>query len=327
MTSENIIGNDDNKEHATVLFPLSEDFFKEETRCGYTVSAKMKRIWAKELDLLRVFADVCEKNDLEYFLDGGTLLGAIRHKGFIPWDDDVDVIMPRKDYDRLWEIADACFEYPYFFQTSLSEKNFFRAHAQLRNSETTGFIQSDEKKDINKGIFLDIFPLDNVPSDKIEREQLKNKTAKYKRILSFAYDRDPDELNFPKRCANTLLRAVISPQKKFVKFNRLLSMYKDAETDEVGDISLDWRESVIWDKELYDGFCYMQFENLSLRAPSGYDKIMTKQYGDYMKLPDDINAKNGRSHGGVTFEPDMPYKEYFRMINAEQTDKTNNEQE
>ena len=180
MTSENIIGNDNNKEHTTVLFPISEDFFKEETRCGYTVSAKMKRIWAKELDLLRVFADVCEKNDLEYFLDGGTLLGAIRHKGFIPWDDDVDVIMPRKDYDRLWKIANSCFEYPYFFQTSLSEKNFFRAHAQLRNSETTGFIQSDEKKDINKGIFLDIFPLDNVPSDKSEREHLKKKTAKYR---------------------------------------------------------------------------------------------------------------------------------------------------
>ena len=99
---------------------IQESFYNPEVRCGYEVSAKMKKIWAVELDLLAKFIDVCNKHELNYFVDGGTLLGAVRHKGFIPWDDDVDVIMPREDYDKLFEIAAQEFQYPYFFHREAS---------------------------------------------------------------------------------------------------------------------------------------------------------------------------------------------------------------
>src|SRR3712207_3357568 len=102
----------------TPTHTMPDSFLEEEIRCGYRVSAQMKRVWAVELDLLAKFVDVCERHELRYFLDSGTLIGAIRHQGFIPWDDDIDVSMPRKDYDKLWEIAQTEFSYPYFFQTT-----------------------------------------------------------------------------------------------------------------------------------------------------------------------------------------------------------------
>ena len=298
---------------------LSQNFFEAEYRCGYYVTEKMKMVWSHELELLKEFDRVCTKNNLTYFLDGGTLLGAVRHNGFIPWDDDVDVIMPRKDYDKLWEIAKNEFSEPYFFQTSLSERNFFRTHAQLRKSDTTGFIDLDRHKDINKGIFLDIFVLDGVPAKESQKKRLKRKIAFQKKLLAYKYDVDFSRVGFKRKILYLLSRvfyAFVPFEKYFNKFNKkTLAKYSCKDTKIVGDLTLEWRENVQWNKSWYSDTVRLSFENLSLCAPIGYDKILTKQYGNYMKIPDDISAKNGRSHDGVTFDPNTPYKEYFE--NAE----------
>ena len=122
---------------------LPKGFLEEEVRCGYTVTRKMKEVWAVELDLLKEFKRVCNKYDLKYCADGGTLLGAIRHQGFIPWDDDLDIAMLRKDFEKLNEVAPAEFKKPYFWQTEETDKGSARGHAQLRNSDTTGIIKNE----------------------------------------------------------------------------------------------------------------------------------------------------------------------------------------
>ena len=293
---------------------FAENFFNEEIRCGYKISPKMKKVWAAELQLLEKFIDVCERNDLNYFLDGGTLLGAVRHKGFIPWDDDIDVIMPRADYDRLWEIAEKEFTYPYFFQTTLSEQGFFRTHAQLRNSETTGFIAIDEHKNINRGIFMDIFVLDNVPNGILRKKIFKYEILIKKRILAYQYDREYGSLKFKGKMFYKLVHTFFNlyPFDKFFRnFNKTLAKYRNKDTALVGDITLLWRSNVHWPKEWYEGYSYLNFEGLKVRVPLFYKEVLTRQYGDFMKLPKDVGAMNGRSHGTVTFEPDIPYKEYF----------------
>ena len=146
---------------------IDKSFYKEETRDGYTISPEMKKLWAVELDLLNEFMSVCKRNNIRFSADAGTILGAVRHKGMIPWDDDIDVMMLREDYDKLCKIASKEFTYPYFFQTEDTDKGSLRGHAQLRNSATTGILYAEKeyKYKFNQGIFIDIFPIENLSED------------------------------------------------------------------------------------------------------------------------------------------------------------------
>lgn len=295
---------------------LQDSFFRAETRCGYYVSAKMKKVWAVELDLLQKFVEVCEKHNLSYFMDGGTLLGAVRHQGFVPWDDDADVIMPRKDYNRLWDIAEEEFTEPYFFQTTLSENRFFRTHAQLRNSLSTGFIEDDRNKEINKGIFIDIFVLDYIPDNLCIKTLWKAQMELEKKILSFQYDRDFRNLSFRGKifyCFVHLFFTIVPYKKFYQRFNlRTLGRYMNVTTKTAGDVTLDWRTNVQWPVECFADYIYLPFENLMLRAPILFDAVLKRQYGNYMKFPERMSDNSSRSHGDVTFEPEIPYKEYFK---------------
>ena len=294
---------------------LPENFYESEIRCGYEVTEKTKKVWAVELDLLEKFVEVCERNNLNYFLDGGTLLGAVRHKGFIPWDDDIDVIMPREDYNKLREIADEEFKEPYFFQTTFNQEEFFRAHAQLRNSNTTGFIELDGRKEhVNKGIFIDIFILDNIPGCWLSRKILKHEIIIKRNFLEYKYDRRYERQTKWGKIFYKIVQVFFKfyPFKKFFKNfdEKTLAKYSKRKTALVGDLTLKWNPRVHWKREWYDGYTYLEFEGMKLRAPLFYREILQKQYGfGYMKY---IKGKN--NHGGVTFDPDTPYKEYCEKM-------------
>ena len=95
---------------------MDKEYIVDGKKLFYKVSPKREKVWKIELDILMELDRICRKHDLRYFLDSGTLLGAVRHKGFIPWDDDIDLTMPRKDYDRLIEIASQELKSPYYLQ-------------------------------------------------------------------------------------------------------------------------------------------------------------------------------------------------------------------
>ena len=120
----------------------------------------LRQVQLIQLEILKDFVKVCNKYNLQYFLDGGTLLGAVRHKGFIPWDDDLDLAMPREDYDTLIEIAPEIFDEPYFLQTPENDIGcFYGGYSKLRNSNTTGLEKRNKNHVCNQGIWIDILML------------------------------------------------------------------------------------------------------------------------------------------------------------------------
>lgn len=147
---------------------LPDKFFEPETICNFFVSEKRKKIWAVEMDLYRELERVCKKHNLRYWAIGGTLIGAVRHHGFIPWDDDIDVCMPREDYEKLCGLYSKEFSSPYFLQTPQTDPGYYFSFAKFRNSNTTAISMPFKNSLFNQGIFIDVFPLDYIDIDNAE---------------------------------------------------------------------------------------------------------------------------------------------------------------
>ena len=147
---------------------VSKSFLQDEIRNDHLVTTEVKKLWAVELDILETFSAVCKKYNLRYYAAGGTLLGAVRHKGYIPWDDDIDVQMPEEDYYKLCELAEDEFSPPYFFQSWQSEQDARPYFSRLRRMDTLACTKEELENDPdrNKGVFIDVFALTGVPDNK-----------------------------------------------------------------------------------------------------------------------------------------------------------------
>lgn len=296
---------------------LPDEFFLEETRDGYTISSEMKKIWAVELDLLNEFSKVCTENDIKFYADGGTLLGAVRHGGFIPWDDDIDIVMKREEYEKLNQIAPLKFKPPYFWQTEITDPGSLRGHAQLRNSLTTGILTSElkYKYKFNQGIFIDVFPLDNIP-DKIEEQKLllkklkrqKEKAVKYS-YLTFRFAKDGSGLKSHIR--DLYHRFLMVGTFKFVpykEFEKTMTRYNQYPSLEIGKLFyMPLKEKYIWKSQWFESAILFPFEMLMLPVPVGYNEMLQKFYGNW-----EILIRGKSSHGYVFFDVETPYIEYIK---------------
>lgn len=308
---------------AQVKIKLSEDFYNEETRDGYLIPSDMKKVWAVLFDLLNEFMHVCERHQIKWWADAGTILGAARHKGMIPWDDDIDVMMMRDDYIRLCEIAPKEFRHPYFFQTEETDKGSIRGHAQLRNSETTGILKSERemKYSFNQGIFLDIFPIDTIPDDdKLLKEQIANINKYRMQSLAYCNLSYRYRFNFRKnlfRMGVDYLKHIlaISIMKKHfsyeIAYNRFVEegqKYNETNSSKVCKMVLcPIKPRRLWKKCWFDDTVYLPFEMFKLPVPIGYKELLNTFYGDWHTY------KIGRAtHGGCFFDTEKSYKEYIR---------------
>lgn len=300
---------------------LPNGFLDEEVRDGYTVSRHMKEVWAVELDLLAEFCRVCDKYGLKYFADGGTLLGCVRHQGFIPWDDDIDIVMMRDDYERLCEIATTEFKNPYFFQTEYTDKASFRCHAQLRNSSTTGILKCEyqHKYSFNQGIFIDIFPMDAIPDDdavfhkqmeNVERLKMK---GFYKMTFADRFKPSENRYNHVFKCVlrkilmNSWLYYLVDPSIAMRKLEKELCKYNGINTCRVGKLFFLYAEKRIWHRIDFVNVEYMRFEMLKLPVPVGYRRVLTTFYGKDWETP----VKSCTTHGGCVYDVSKSYKEYI----------------
>lgn len=277
---------------------------EEEVRCDFVVSEKRKKIWKTQLDIALEVKRICEQHNITYFIIWGTLLGAVRHKGYIPWDDDFDIAFLRKDYEKFCEIAKKEIAYPLFFQDALSDRDFFMGYTRIRDSRTTGWILENSSPNYNNGIYIDIYPLDVIPSNtyvwkvqaflinfflkglgkynKLAHIEKKKKSFKY---VSFVF--------FHKLCCK-MFDWVKHPKK-------LGGIYCPQ------DIEMGYWFSV----ESVKNTLEMEYENVTFSAPKGYQEILQRAYGDYMKFPP--KNKRGTWHERqIVFDPDVSYIDFYK---------------
>lgn len=301
---------------------IPKGFLDEEERCGFIVTQKRKEVWAVELDLLNELDRVCKQNNLKYALDGGTLLGVIRHKGFIPWDDDIDVVMLRDDYNKLCEIANDSFNDPYFFQTEYTDPGSFRKHAQIRNSNTTGILKSELKANlkINQGIFIDIFPVDIVSDDE---DKLREQVKKLKKLQStfskyiqykLCYHEPENKIKaLAKRIYKQTIQNSLNYEKAldaYKQFEKECGAFNNIKNAKFGSLISFDLESIDKYKRVLDSWqdiSYFDFEFLKLPVTSDYKFVLEHEYGkDYM-----TPIKADSCHGGVIFDTNKSYKDYI----------------
>ena len=295
-----------------IKIEVPDSFYEEEERCGYFVDKKMKKVWATELEMLSELDRICEKYGLTYYADSGTLIGAIRHKGFIPWDDDIDIVMMRDDYQKLLRVANKELDSPLFLQSIYSDNNYFRAIAKMRNSATTAIDKADLDKQFNHGIFIDIFPLDNVPANKIIRKLWCRKIKLIRQLLrNWAYYETTVSKSTYEKIIRKLLKKAVDRigYKKVNKYlEKTCGAFNKKNSKYVSYVAYSYgKEKHIWERKLFEKSHKVPFEFMEINIPDGYDKRLRIEYGDYMVM------KNIPStHGAVILEPDIPYKEYLK---------------
>lgn len=289
---------------------INESFYQEEERCNFLITKERKRLWALQLDLLGELDRICKKYDIRYFAGGGTMLGTVRHKGYIPWDDDIDINMFRKDYDRFCDVAVKELREPYFLQTPMTDIDFACYHIKLRNSNTTCTTKYDMMFEYNQGVFIDIFPYDYIPNDEEERKSFFEEVKRYRRILDIGirkfYHIDGVMVS---KDEEQLVKAFF--EKNFFKdvccqYEELCAKYSNTPTDNVGVLAYAVNGKLSHPTEWFDDFIYADFEMMKMPIPKEYDRYLSMHYGNYMELK---QVKG--MHGDLIFLPDTPYKNYL----------------
>lgn len=296
---------------------FEKNFFDDEVRCDYLVTSKTKKIWAVEIDLLDKLLKVCMKYNIKVFAFAGTLLGAIRHKGFIPWDDDMDVCMLREDYNKLIQIANDEFSFPYFFQTAISDRTYFLGYARLRNSNTTGFIKYNKSLNYNNGIYIDIFVMDGYVDDaKLLKKQVTKRDI-LERLLN-SYYADLSVRKGIKKYGVSIIKKI---DRTFFSYEKLYDLYNcnlSKFTKSDGRVSLMTHSYFFIERywcnvtDLKDSI-YVEFENIKIPIPQNYHNILKNSYGDYMQLPP-VDKRGAWHENLITYDPDTPYKEYVKQL-------------
>lgn len=290
-----------------------KDIDKDEERAEFLVTAKRKRIWNVEISLLKELERVCDKYHLRYMAHYGTLLGAVRHKGYIPWDDDLDIVMPRPDYQKLLEIGPTEFHAPFFLQSVYTDANFGMPIAKLRDSRTSAIQYPDfAPENMNQGIFVDIFPLDCTYDGSENSRQLMATAAEvWATVYNAPAIRQALAAGVSSYLSSATLRQLVdAPREKRMKTldDFLLEHYEDtlylnSFVQTVGQMG-----QVTYNRQWFETDpAWFPFEETEIAVPREFYKVLRKCYGPrYFQY-----IRHASIHEGTIFEPDIPYTEYL----------------
>jgi lipopolysaccharide cholinephosphotransferase len=289
---------------------IPESFLKPEVICGFSVTSEMKKNWAVGIDLLVKFDEVCRRHQLNYFVAFGSLLGIIRHHGFIPWDDDIDVCMFRDDYEKLKGLRDE-FEHPYFLQFPGLDNEYFFSYAKLRNSNTSCISKPFIYACFNQGIGMDIFPIDNCEIETVQdnyyriKDLILENSANMRRNNPFPTEQDIERC---KRYAKS------NPYEVLERMETIAKQYNSRRTEYVISSTVtayDYSKYMFKRNDVMD-FCKMDFYGHPVSALNHYDAVLKVTYGDYMSFPP--KEKRGVWHNNAIIDADVPYDKTIILL-------------
>lgn len=282
---------------------FEDSFFDTEIRCDFEISKMMKRTWAAELELLKIVSDICARNNLTYFADWGTLLGAVRHQGFIPWDDDIDICLKREDYSKLIQILPR--ELPSGVEMlgiHAVNDEFYKVHTDISHLRVCAMQQS---WDINEYIRylhgypfpvigIDIFPLDTVPRDDVAC-QAQNKLLSVGITIASTWDKIKKEGYLETKLAQfEEFSGIPVPRDVAEEYRRnhmwkmvdaLSGLYREEEGDKLAEYIFAYNKPErIMEKDWYKEAVPAPFENMEIMIPCGYEQVLKGLYGDFMEF-------------------------------------------
>lgn len=285
---------------------------EDEVICGHLVTAEDKKRNKVFLDMLVEFDALCKRNGLRYFMFYGGLLGAVRHKGFIPWDDDIDVVLPREDYNKLYFASneELGVKYPYSVQNAVNDENCLQPLIRFRRSDMTSIknneyqaiISGDEKEtkrlDYDMGMEICVFPLNDFAEGSL-RCKIKHKLSWRLCSIVFCYQYYDRKDLYRKFCLAFI--------KLFGK-KRVMGWAQKAMTPPK-NVKCDKYRNLIFPrkylKEWFASAVEVPFEDITVPIPVGYDEILTAIYGNYMEFP----PLEGRGVHDRFVSTDICYKE------------------
>lgn len=239
--------------------------------------------------ILKDIAVICDKHNIRYFLDAGTLIGAVRHKGFIPWDDDIDIGMLREDYEKFLSVIKAELPPHLFLQTHENDLGYdiYQVPCKIRYNDTL-YIEEKivENKNMHNGLFVDILPYDSLPKKRWVYK-LQRKISNFI-LKSFVRCREkPERLTLKNKITHFIYKVVVGifSTKRRQKLFDFLVKWNDKNSEHMGyGLDTPWSQ-YIYKKEDFFDLIKVEFEGDYFKAPKNYDAILTQLYGDYMTLP------------------------------------------
>lgn len=246
---------------------------------------KLRLLQLTMLEILKVFDRFCREHDLKYSLYAGSLLGAVRHKGFIPWDDDLDVCMSRSDYEKFLKLWQANPPEGYVLQNKENSKYFDQSFSKVRKDHTTFLQDQWQIGNHHTGIFLDVFPIDRIPNGKLNRMIFKWHCMKYQLLTrEFVPPKGSAVVRFG---SAVILACTPKARREKVRQNTLKKITKFNHRQDLETVAIETMASLRkpFAPDMLDAYVDLPFEDGEFMCYAGWDDHLRRKFGDYMQLP------------------------------------------